>query len=219
MKHTVKNVFTLLLALGMLLSLSVTAFAAGSVTYEGRAREFIFAPGSEHSLTDLFTKDFKNVMPGDEITQEIFIRNDRSRGVKIRLYMRSLGAQENTDAFLSQMKLKVEQQGKSPLFDAPADQTAQLTDWVYLGTIYSGGEITLNVTLEVSPDMGNDYQNKIGYIDWQFKVEELPVAPGDPKPVKTGDASNIPLYAGLMTASLLAVSVMVFAGKRKKQEV
>lgn len=218
MKHTVKNVFTLLLALVMLLSLSVTAFAEGSVTYDGKAREFIFEPGSKYSPTDLFT-DFKNVMPGDTISQEIQIRNDARRGVKIKLYMRSLGAQEETNKFLSQMKLTVQQKEKSPLFDAPADQTAQLTDWVYLGTIYSGGKITLDVTLEVPIEMGNDYQNQIGYIDWQFKVEERPKAPSDPEVPKTGDASNIPLYAGLMTASLLAVSVMVFAGKRKKQEV
>lgn len=214
MKHTFKTFSSLLLVIVTILSLSVTAFAAGSVTYHGRAREFIFVPDS----TDLFT-DFKNVMPGDEITQEIFIRNDRSRGVKIRLYMRSLGAQEQTDEFLSQMKLTVKQKGDSVLFEAPADETAQLTDWVYLGTIYSGGEIPLNVTLEVPITMGDDYQNKIGYIDWEFKVEERPVAPSDPEVPKTGDASNIPLYAGLMTASLMAVSVLLFVGKRKKQEV
>jgi LPXTG-motif cell wall-anchored protein len=117
------------------------------------------------------------------------------------------------------MKLTVKQKGDSVLFEAPADETAQLTDWVYLGTIYSGGEIPLKVTLEVPITMGDDYQNKIGYIDWEFKVEERPVAPSDPEVPKTGDASNIPLYAGLMTASLMAVSVLLFVGKRKKQEV
>jgi LPXTG-motif cell wall-anchored protein len=218
MKHTFKTFSSLLLVIVTILSLSVTAFAAGSVTYHGRAREFIFAPGSDYSPTDLFT-DFKNVMPGDEITQEIFIRNDTSRRVKIKLYMRSLGAQEQTDEFLSQMKLTVKQKGDSVLFEAPADETAQLTDWVYLGTIYSGGEIPLKVTLEVPITMGDDYQNKIGYIDWEFKVEERPVAPSDPEVPKTGDASNIPLYAGLMTASLMAVSVLLFVGRRKKQEV
>lgn len=218
MKHAFKTFSSLLLVIVTILSLSITAFAAGSVTYHGRAREFIFAPGSDYSPTDLFT-DFKNVMPGDEITQEIFIRNDRSRGVKIRLYMRSLGAQEQTDEFLSQMKLTVKQKGDSVLFEAPADETAQLTDWVYLGTIYSGGEIPLNVTLEVPITMGDEYQNKIGYIDWEFKVEERPKAPSDPEVPKTGDASNIPLYAGLMTASLMAASVLLFVGKRKKQEV
>ena len=207
---------TFLMVLVMVFGLCTTAYAAGSVTYDGDANKFIFAPATKDSPSSLF-ENFQNVMPGDTLTEQILIRNDTSNKVKIKVYMRSLGAQENTDDFLSQMELTVKQKDDSTLFAAPADETAQLTDWVYLGTVYSGGEITLDVTLEVPITMGSDYQNKIGYIDWEFKVEELPVEPTDPKPPQTGDTSNLFLYSGLMIFSLVGLIVLL-ATKRRKQE-
>ena len=215
MKRLVK-LCTVVLVLIMIFSLTMTAYAAGTVTYDGDADKFIFAPSTEDSPTNLF-ENFQNVMPGDTLTEQILIKNDTSNKVKIKVYLRSLGAQENTDDFLSQMNLTVKQKDDSALFAAPADETAQLTDWVYLGTVYSGGEITLDVTLEVPVTMGNDYQNKVGYIDWVFKIEELPVEPSDPKPPQTGDTSNILIYSGLMVFSLAAL-IILFIGKRKKQE-
>jgi len=210
------RVCTFLTALILVLSLSTNVFAAGSVTYDGDANKFIFAPGSDYSPTDLFS-DFKNVMPGDTLTEQLLIKNDTSNKVKIRVYMRSLGAQEDTEEFLSQMKLTVQQKDDSILFAAPADETAQLTDWVYLGTVYSGGKITLDVTLEVPITMGNDYQNEIGYIDWEFKIDELPIDPSDPQSPQTGDTSDIYLYSGLVIVSLVVLIILLFAGMRRKK--
>ena len=217
MKDVFRKLSIMVLAILCSTNLFISAFAAGTVTYEGSAKDFIFAPGSKHSPTDLFS-NIKDVVPGDTLTEQIVIKNDTSKKVKIKLHMRSLGAQESSDDFLSQMNLTVEQVGDSVLFTAPADETAQLTDWVYLGTIYSGGEITLNVKLEVPITMGNEFADDIGYIDWQFKVEELPVSPDDPEPPKTGDETNIFLYGGLMMFSLAALVVLLLTAKRKKEQ-
>lgn len=221
MKKTLKAISMLLVAVVMAVVFSTTAFAAedGKVTYDGNAQAFIFEPGSQYSPTDLFT-NFKGVMPGDSLQENILVKNDASKNVKIKLYMRSLGAQQGTDEFLSQMTLNVQQNGESELFDAPANETAQLTDWVYLGTIYSGGEVNLNVTLNVPITMGNEFANEIGYIDWQFKVEELPVEKDDPQPPQTGDTSNPMLYVGIMGGSILLIGliVLMIALRRKAQK-
>lgn len=216
MKTMINKIVTLLVVIAVICSLSISALAAGTVTYDGTAQKFIFEPGSNHSPTDLFS-DFKNVMPGDSLTQRIFVRNDTANKVKIKLYIRSLGAQQDTDALLSQTNLTVKQNGDSILFAAPTNETAQLTDWVYLGTIYSGGEIPLDITLEVPITLDNASQGQVGYVDWQFKVEELPVEPTDPTPPQTGDNFSLPLYIGLMVFSLTGLIVLLWTNKRKAQ--
>lgn len=212
-----KKLLSSILALLLVLNLSTEAFAVGTVTYKNGAERFIFAPGTTHSPTSLFS-DFQNVMPGDSITQQVYIKNAASNKVKVRIYMRALGAQAGTDDFLSQMKLSVKKGEDTILFDAPADQPAQLNNWTYLGTLYSGGRLTLNVSLDVPITMGNEFQKQIGYLDWEFKVEELPIAPTDPELPKTGDSSNVMLYAGLMGISLVAIFLLIVVKKRRKKD-
>ena len=211
----------LLLALVIALASPMAVFADGSVIYEGDAGEFIFAPGGDHSPTDLFTH-FKDVMPGDSITQTVNIRNDASKKVKIKLYMRSLGAHEGSEDFLSQLRLRVgidDTDEMAYMFDAHADQSAQLTDWVYLGTLYSGGEMDLLVTLDVPVTLDNNYKNLIGYLDWQFKVEEFPAEPDDPQPPDTGDETGIILWSCVLGISFLMLFILIVVMvKRKKKE-
>lgn len=212
------------MALVLVLSCAMTALAAeGNVTYRGDAGEFIFAPGSEYSPTDLFP-NFKDVMPGDSIVQSITVKNDPSHRVKVKIYMRSLGAHADSVAFLSQLRLRVEKSADntmSHMFDAAAHETAQLTDWVYLGTLYSGGQVNLNVILDVPVELDNVYQQQIGYLDWEFMIEELPVESTDPKPgagAGTGDEAPIGLWIGLLGGSVFVGFLVLLAQRRKRYE-
>jgi hypothetical protein len=243
-KKLIQKAVILLTLTALLISTAITASAKGTVTYDGEAQNFIFAPGSTYSPTDLF-ENFKNVMPGDSLTQQITVKNDASDQVYVKIYLRSQGATEETTEFLSQLKMTVAlsaDSATSQLFDAAADQTDGLTDWVLLGTLYSGGEVNLDVTLTVPIELGNEYQNALGEINWQFKVEEYPVEKDDPtesetpnpgqpsddttKPnqtgtassPKTGDTAQIGLYCGLLVGSVgLLICIFVLAKKKKDQ--
>lgn len=216
MKKIISMLISLLVATAMTCGLSISAYAAGTVTYSADSSKFIFEPGSSHSPTDLFT-EYKGLMPGDSVRQDITVKNDSSYGVKVKLYVRSHGAHEDSVDFLSKLHLTVaksENNEMAYMFDAAADQTGGMTDWVYLGTLYSGGEVNLILNLDIPIELGNEYQDAIGYIDWEFKAEELPIDPDDPKPPQTGDNSNLYLYA--MLASVSGIALVILIPKRKK---
>ena len=213
-----KKCFAILVAVVVLLACAMPAAAAnGQVTYQKGAEKFIFQPGSEYSPTDLFP-NFKDVMPGDSIGQKILVKNDAANNCKVKIYMRALGAHEDSAAFLSQLGLTVTKGTDTVMFDAAADQTAQLTEWVCLGTLYSGGECELNVTLDVPVTLDNQFKSQVGYLDWEFAVEELPVEPEDPRPPQTGDETQLLLWAILLTVSLAMIIILLVSRKKKEKE-
>lgn len=213
-----RKCFAVLVVWVLLLSCVMQAAAVdGQVVYVDGADKFIFIPGSDYSPTDLFY-EFKDVMPGDSVQQTITVKNDNSNKCKIKVYMRALGGHEDSVAFLSQLSLTVTKGTDTVMFDAPADQTAQLSDWVYLGTLYSGGQCDLIVTLDVPVTLDNQFKNLVGYLDWEFAVEELPIEPSDPEPPKTGDDSRIYLWAVLMLGSFAMFVILLFGQKKKEKK-
>ena len=216
MKKLISIVISLLVVTAMMCGLSISAYAAGKVTYSADSSKFIFEPGSSHSPTDLFT-EYKGLMPGDSVRQDITVKNDSSYGVKVKLYVRSHGAHKDSTDFLSKLHLTVaksENNEMAYMFDAAADQTDTMTDWVYLGTLYSGGEVNLILNLDIPIELDNEYQDAIGYIEWEFKAEELPIDPEDPKPPQTGDNNSMYIYA--MLVSIGGIALIFLIPKRKK---
>ena len=227
-KHALIVAMTLLVLTASALPVVATA---GNVRYSGDAGQFIFTPGTDHSPTDLFP-NFKDVMPGDTLRQTIAVHNDASDGAYVNIYLRALGAQEDGQSgqFLSQLSLSVKV-GESRLFDAPAHESAQMSDWVLLGTLQSGGSAQLDVELNVPVTLDNQFMSQIGCLDWQFMVEEFPVGdpdmPVDPdEPVdpelpdvpKTGDQVPTGLFLWLFTGSGAAIVLLLWLMLRRREE-
>lgn len=207
----------LILAAALLLLFSALPVAnaeTGTVTYSGNSGKFIFEPGTSYSPTDLFP-DLKDVMPGDNLTQLITVKNHASNKVKVRIYMKALGATNNSDDFLSQLKLTVTKQDNTIMFDAPANASMGLTDWTYIGTLYSGGEANLYVDLAVPVELDNRFQDAVGSLDWSFYVEELPIEPTDPSP-QTGD-TILPMVITLAVSGAAIFLIILFERKKRKQ--
>ena len=108
MKKIISILISLLVVTAMTCGLSISAYAAGTVTYSADSSKFIFEPGSSHSPTDLFT-EYKGLMPGDSVRQDITVKNDSSYGVKVKLYVRSHGAHEDSVDFLSKLQIALKE--------------------------------------------------------------------------------------------------------------
>ena len=226
MKKTLKTISALALTLLLLLGMGATAFAESKVSYEGGAEKFVFLPGSEYTETDLF-ENFKGVMPGDVITQEITVQNNYTKAEKVNIYLRAVVHDEQGNPlseevartedlvsmqdFLSQLTMTVKQ-GDKVLFSASPDELDGLKENVLLGAFPGKSYTKLVVELSVPIELGNEYANRVGEVDWVFTAEEVT------KTVQTGDDSDLILWAALMTLSLVTAAGVILTLNRKNKE-
>ena len=186
MKKSCKAILSLLLMLLMVMSLAPTALAASpAITFNGFSKGFDFQPGSEYTQTDLFG-GFKNVMPGDTVTETITFTNAADDCDFVNLYMRAEAhdeaanplspkvAEKETAAtmaeFLSKLSMKV-WNGTELIYDASPDQLDGLKSNKLLGTFRTGETATLKVELTVPVELDNKFANRVGEVDWIFHVE------------------------------------------------
>ena len=188
MNRMFRRLYSLLLVLGMLLNLNVTVFAEDSViVFKGAQEGFSFQPGSQYTVGDLFD-NFKDIMPGDNLTEEIQIRNEAGDCDYIKLYMRAVVHDENenplTDSvaeqsgetiatmqdFLSQLTMRI-YNGEKLIYDASPDEAGALVNNVLLGDLRNGESLNLKVELDVPIELGNEYANRVGEVDWVFLAE------------------------------------------------
>ncbi len=229
MKKTMKTIASLVMMLVLLLGIGAPAYADGTVSYKGGAEKFVFLPGSGYTDTDLFD-GFKGVMPGDTLTQTIEVRNRFLNTGSVRIYLRAVAHDEQANPlspnvaaagetvatmsdFLSQLYMEV-WQGGTCIYTGTPDQLDGLKNNVLLASVPRFGSVTLTVKLQVPKELGNEYANRVGEVDWVFTAEELDPQ-GNPK---TGDTSNLILWIVVMVVCLAAIAVVAFLVLKKKKQ-
>ncbi len=215
-----KKLFCLLLALLLLCSISVFAFAevkAGYVTFTGTSM-----------VEENFDVDqiFKDLEPGDERSYNVYVLNQYSRPTRWYMSNAVLKSLEESAAagkiIGGAYSYKLTWNGQT-IYDSASDDsehvnfvggdngfegriglheaTSNLEDYFLLDTLNSGegGVVTLTVSLE-GETQGNTYQNTAAKIKMNFAVEKT----DEKTAVKTGDENNLtPYYIGMVVAGLL----------------
>lgn len=234
-----RKVFSLLLALMLIVSLAVPAVAsstdksagAGTVNLQ-RSKKITITPDvGSLTDTDLFG-NFKGVMPGDKKTENIVIKNWALQYDYVKVYMEArkhpaedliiekygLDKEENVD-FLSQLKMTVWNGDKVIYEAAPGtsvelDDEGKLSEPVYLGKLNRLGKLDLDVLLEVPIALDNDYTDAMGEVDWVFYFEGHNHPSSNPK---TGDYIIMGALA-LLVLSAAALLILFLAKRRKNRK-
>lgn len=183
--------------------------ADSNVAYKGRAESFVFIPES----TDLF-QNFKDVMPGDVLTQIVRVANESSNIMPVRIFLRAEAIDPADKPFLEQLTLKIDHESLGTLSNDNADLPAGLTNNVLLGTFIPGMDRDLELSLEVPLSMGNDFQNAVGEVVWVFTVEE-----DDPPPLpQTGETIRNLLLGSILLSAGIALIIILRLKRRKDVE-
>lgn len=231
------------LCLLMVLVAGIVPANAATVQFKNEPKRFEFDGINQMTTTDLF-ENFKDVLPGDTISQEITVTNKSPYEVRIFLtawaegetyeteYQQELAKltdeprgtalthERNVD-FLEKLMLDVDLvkgSSRHELSDAPADEPGNLkrTEFehygVILGTFKPNGSATLDVTLTVPADLGNEFMNRTGLVPWTFTVVEVPK---DDTP-DTGDWFSMPVWIGVGVV-LAAGIVFILMMQRKRR--
>lgn len=185
MKKLFKSLSVVLVAFVMVLGLSSNVYAAdNTLVYSGKEEGFGFG-GSEYTPTDFF-HNFKGVMPGDELDENVSILNDASDCSEIKVYIKNIVHDENGNPlspnvdleednevtmndFLNQLTMTITSGGNT-IYSGSA-YIQGMNEYIYLGTLQKGESLDLNIHLSVPIELANEYAYRVGEVDWSFVSE------------------------------------------------
>ena len=154
------------------------------ITFEGYSSGFDIKAGSEYTDTDMFN-NFKNVMPGDTLTEVITFTNNASDFDYINLYLKiephsddnplseKVALKEDLSSmmdFLSKLHMSIYVNDEL-IYDEIACEVGDLTNNKFLAKLYKDEKAIIKVILEVPLSLDNKYASRTGEIDWIFHIE------------------------------------------------
>jgi len=242
MKKMIRTLTGLLFALLILLESAPVAYAAGSSIVVSGKSLFEYDTVSQYTQTDLFD-NFKNVLPGDKLTEEITISNQILGADYIQVYLKAIphdetknplsyseafeeedghdqagidGQRDETVKSMSEFLSQLTMRvynGKKLIFEGSPDAARGLKKNVYLGKIRRLRSMDLKVELEVPVTLGNEYANRVGEVDWQFTIEAHDDPDDNPT---TGD--YIMAAVAVMILSGIGLVILLLIRKKKKED-
>lgn len=208
------------LAVPVLVPAPVRAAEVPEVIYDGEEKEFTL---ENVSGKDLFP-EFKGMMPGDVAEQQIKIRVENTED-PVTVFLAAENSDEADRALFQDVVLRVEAGGKL-LSESPLSEDSGLEAGVELFTFNSPGEQTLDVTLAVAPEAGNELMDAMTSVRWTFTVQDYDNGDGgqgsgledDLKAAQTGDTTSVlPWAAGAVACGGIAAGT-VFLKRKNKNE-
>lgn len=234
MKKLYRAIFSLVLMLLVVTSLTVTAFAQSTqsgadIVYKGKNKLIISPKSGHHTSSDLFG-NFKAVMPGDAKTETVTFRNESTtaRTNYVKLYIVAVPHGETnipvdehiTDVdemndFLSNFTMTVAQGGKEIFKGKPNEVGTFGGTGCLLGTFRKGEGTTLTVTLTMDIEADNTAANQEGEVDWKFITEEY-TSSKDPL-IQTGQLNQPIWVLGVAGLVLVALGIVLVAKKKERK--
>lgn len=152
---------------------------SASVVFQSFDEGFVFLPED----TDLFI-NFKNLMPGENRSQNIHVENRYKQETEIFLCAEMAEQDENQRDLIEKLireycSIVVSDSNGNTIYAGPIygnlESTAGAPETMVMkqsiGKFLKGEGTDLSISLTVSPDLDNNYQNLTGCINWVWMAE------------------------------------------------
>lgn len=195
MKKILKISLAAVLAVAVLVGIFAVAAGDAAVMFNGTNNEIEFrnvVPFAGNDKPDLFT-NFKELMPGDSVSQEITIGATNVGTNKIKIHLRAENPNED-------YRKLVEEYGRWVTFtvkNGNTEITGNLDTGVVLGEFTNNGTGKVTVSLAIDKLADNNLQDLVAEVDWIFTAEVIPTGgggggsfPGDDTPTLVDNHVN-----------------------------